>query len=181
MSSPNGRYDTIFISNYALINVIDELRRTPGVGDAILFGAADYSMRIWLRPDKLAQYSLTPSDVATAIREQNNQFAAGRFGEEPQKNKTAFTYSVSTQGRFSDPTEFENIILRTDEFGGALRIKDVARVELGARDYSLDATFNGRADGADRHLPAARRQRHPGDEGGQDAMERLVPALSRRT
>ena len=92
MSSPNGRYDTIFVSNYALINVIDELRRTPGVGDAILFGAADYSMRIWLRPDKLAQYSLTPSDVAIAVREQNNQFAAGRFGEEPQRDKTAFTY-----------------------------------------------------------------------------------------
>jgi multidrug efflux pump len=144
MSSPNGRYDTIFVSNYALINVIDELRRTPGVGDAILFGAADYSMRIWLRPDKLAQYNMTPSDVATAIREQNNQFAAGRFGEEPQREKTAFTYSVSTQGRFSDPKEFENIILRSDEFGGALRVKDVARVELGARDYSLDATFNGR-------------------------------------
>jgi multidrug efflux pump len=144
MSSPNGRYDTIFVSNYALINVIDELRRTPGVGDAILFGAADYSMRVWLRPDKLAEYGLTPSDVAMSIREQNNQFAAGRFGEEPQRNKTSFTYSVSTQGRFSDPKEFENIILRTDQFGGALRVKDVARVELGARDYSLDATFNGR-------------------------------------
>ncbi|ETR76327.1 transporter [Afipia sp. P52-10] len=144
MSSPGGRYDTIFVSNYALINVIDELRRTPGVGDAVLFGAADYSMRVWLRPDKLAQYNLTPSDIATAIREQNNQFSAGRFGEEPQKDKTAFTYSVSTQSRYSDPKEFENIILRSDEFGGALRIKDVARVELGARDYSLDATYNGR-------------------------------------
>jgi multidrug efflux pump len=143
MSSPGGRYDTIFISNYALINVIDELRRTPGVGDASLFGAADYSMRIWLRPDKLAQYNLTPSDVATAIREQNNQFAAGRFGEEPQKNPTVFTYSVTTQGRLSDPKEFENIILRTDEFGGALRIKDVARVELGSQNYAFSATFNG--------------------------------------
>jgi multidrug efflux pump len=143
MSSPGGRYDTIFISNYALINVIDELRRTPGVGDASLFGAADYSMRIWLRPDKLAQYSLTPSDVATAIREQNNQFAAGRFGEEPQKNPTVFTYTVTTQGRLSDPKEFENIILRTDEFGGALRIKDVARVELGSQNYAFSATFNG--------------------------------------
>jgi multidrug efflux pump len=143
MSSPGGRYDTIFISNYALINVIDELRRTPGVGDASLFGAADYSMRIWLRPDKLAQYSLTPSDVAAAIREQNNQFAAGRFGDEPQKNPTVFTYSVTTQGRLSDPKEFENIILRTDEFGGALRIKDVARVELGSQNYAFSATFNG--------------------------------------
>ena len=143
MSSPGGRHDTIFISNYALINVIDELRRTPGVGDASLFGAADYSMRIWLRPDKLAQYNLTPSDVAAAIREQNNQFAAGRFGDEPQKNPTVFTYSVTTQGRLTDVKEFENIILRTDERGGALRIKDVARVELGSQNYGFSATFNG--------------------------------------
>lgn len=143
MVSPNRTYDTVFISNYALINVIDELRRTPGVGDASLFGAADYSMRIWLRPDKLAQYNLAPADVATAIREQNQQFSAGRFGEEPQKNPPAFTYSVTTQGRLVDPKEFENIILRTDEFGGSLRIKDVARVELGAQNYAFSATFNG--------------------------------------
>jgi multidrug efflux pump len=143
MSSPSNRYDTIFIGNYALINVIDELRRTPGVGDASLFGASDYSMRIWLRPDKLAQYNLTPGDVAVAIREQNAQFAAGRFGEEPQKDPTAFTYSVMTQGRFADPKEFENIIIRSDAFGGALRVKDIARVELGALNYSFSATFNG--------------------------------------
>jgi multidrug efflux pump len=143
MSSPTNRYDTIYIGNYALINVVDELRRTPGVGDASLFGATDYSMRIWLRPDKLAQYSLTPGDVAAAIREQNAQFAAGRFGEEPQRDPTAFTYSVTTQGRFADPREFENIIIRSDEFGGALRVKDVSRVELGALNYSFSATFNG--------------------------------------
>ncbi|WP_322516078.1 multidrug efflux RND transporter permease subunit [Rhodopseudomonas palustris] len=143
MSSPGERYDTVFISNYALINIIDELRRTPGVGDASLFGASDYSMRIWLRPDKLAQFSLTPGDIAAAIREQNAQFAAGRFGEEPQKDPNAFTYSVTTQGRFADPSEFENIIIRSDEFGGALRVKDVARVELGALNYSFAATYNG--------------------------------------
>ena len=143
MSSPTGRYDTIFIGNYALINVIDELRRTPGVGDASLFGASDYSMRIWLRPDKLAQYNLTTGDIAAAIREQNAQFAAGRFGEEPQKDAATFTYSVTTQGRFADPREFENIIIRSDEFGGALRVKDIARVELGALNYSFSATYNG--------------------------------------
>jgi multidrug efflux pump len=106
-------------------------------------GASDYSMRIWLRPDKLAQYNLTPGDIAAAIREQNAQFAAGRFGEEPQKNPATFTYSVTTQGRFADPREFENIIIRSDEFGGALRVKDIARVELGALNYSFSATFNG--------------------------------------
>jgi multidrug efflux pump len=143
LSSPDRRYDTIYISNYALINIIDELRRTPGVGDASLFGASDYSMRIWLRPDKVAQYNLTPGDVAAAIRDQNAQFAAGRFAEEPTPGRQAFTYSVTTQGRFADPREFEQIVLRSDENGGALRLKDVARVELGSLNYSTVATLNG--------------------------------------
>ncbi|MFL4998399.1 MAG: efflux RND transporter permease subunit [Microvirga sp.] len=143
LSSPDRRYDTIYISNYALINIIDELRRTPGVGDALLFGASDYSMRIWLRPDKVAQYNLTPGDVAAAIRDQNAQFAAGRFAEEPTPSRQAFTYSVTTQGRFADPREFEQIVLRSDENGGALRLKDVARVELGSLNYSTISTLNG--------------------------------------
>jgi hydrophobe/amphiphile efflux-1 (HAE1) family protein len=143
MSSPDRRYDTIYISNYALINVIDELRRTPGVGDASLFGASDYSMRIWLKPDKVAQYNLTPSDIALAIREQNAQFAAGRFGEEPMAGTQAFTYSVTTPGRLADPREFENIILRSDPNGAALRLRDVARVELGSQNYATVATLNG--------------------------------------
>ncbi len=143
LSSPDRRYDTIYISNYALVNVIDELRRTPGVGDASLFGASDYAMRIWLRPDKVAQYDLTPADIAAAIREQNAQFAAGRFAEEPMPGRQAFTYSVTTQGRLADPREFEQIILRSDENGGALRLKDVARVELGSQNYSTVATLNG--------------------------------------
>src|SRR5919112_1592401 len=103
LSSPDRRFDTIYISNYALINIIDELRRVPGVGDASLFGATDYSMRIWLRPDKVAQYRLTPSDVAVAIRDQNAQFAAGRFAEEPMSANEPFTYSVTTRGRLADP------------------------------------------------------------------------------
>ena len=143
MSSPGSRYDTVFISNYALINVIDELRRLPGVGDAALFGASDYSMRIWLRPDKVAQYNLTPGDIAQAVREQNQQFAAGRFGEEPMKNLQTFTYSVTTPQRLVDPAQFEEIIIRSDESGGALRLKDVARVELGALTYGFSAIFNG--------------------------------------
>ncbi len=143
ISAPGDRYDTIFISNYALINIIDELRRTPGVGEASLFSASDYSMRIWLRPDKVAQYELTPSDIAAAIREQSSQFAAGRFAEEPMAGSQAFTYSVTTPGRLADPREFENIILRSDENGGALRLKNVARVELGAQTYGSSATLNG--------------------------------------
>src|SRR3954451_14552008 len=143
MSSPDRRYDTIFISNYALINVIDELRRTPGVGDANLFGASDYSMRIWLRPDKVAQYDLTPSDIAAAIREPNAQSAAGRFGEEPMSESQSFTFSVTTPSQLADPREFENIILRSDENGATLRLKDVARVELGSLNYSTVSTLNG--------------------------------------
>ncbi|ARS47666.1 multidrug efflux RND transporter permease subunit [Ectopseudomonas hydrolytica] len=146
--SPDDSRDPIFISNYALINVIDELKRLPGVGDASQFGSKDYSMRIWLRPDKLAQYNLTPTDVVNAIREQNSQFAAGSFGQQPLKEPQDFTYTVTTQGRFTDPKEFENVILRTDATGASLLLKDVARVELGAQDYSLVTTLNGQQNAA---------------------------------
>jgi len=146
--SPDGSRDPIFISNYALINVIDELKRLKGVGDASQFGSKDYSMRIWLRPDKLAQYNLTPTDVVNAIQEQNSQFAAGSFGKQPLTQEQDFTYTVTTQGRFADPKEFENIILRTDATGASLLLKDVARVELGAQDYSLVTTLNGQQNAA---------------------------------
>ncbi len=142
--SPEGTYDPLFISNYALLNALDELVRIPGVGDASLFGAQDYSMRIWLRPDKLAQADLTPSDVAAAIREQNAQFAAGRLGAEPSPEGQAFTFAVTTRGQMNSAAEFEEIILRADEDGGVLRLGDVARAELGAQDYSFSATYNGR-------------------------------------
>jgi multidrug efflux pump len=143
MYSPDGSRDPVFLSNYALVNVIDEIKRLPGVGDASQFGAKDYAMRIWLRPDKLAQYGMTPSDVRQAIGGQNSQFAAGSFGQQPMPDDQAFTYSVTTQGRFADVAEFENILLRTDANGASLRLKDVARVELGARDYAFQATLNG--------------------------------------
>ena len=143
MDSPEGRYDTIFVSNYALVNVIDELKRVQGVGDAMIFGAKDYSMRIWLRPDKLAQLKLTPADVAAAVREQNSQYAAGRIGEEPQPAPVDVNYMVITQGRLATAEEFENIILRADPDGSTLRLKDVARVELGSKDYSFVGTRMG--------------------------------------
>jgi multidrug efflux pump len=145
MYSPNGRYDPIFVSNYALLNVLDEVRRVPGVGDASLIGTQDYSMRVWLRPDKLAQYKLTPSDVAAAIQEQNSQFAAGAFGQAPMKNPQAFTYTAITQGRMVDPKQFEEIILKADNSGATLRLKDVARIELGAQDYGFRGIYNGKS------------------------------------
>ena len=143
MRSTSKRYDTVFVSNYALLNVLDELKRIKGVSDASLFASQDYSMRIWLSPDKLADYNLTPQDVIAAIQEQNSQFAAGQFGQEPMDEYLAYTYSVNTKGRLVDEKEFGDIILRSDEKGGMLRLKDVARIELGAQDYSVSSKFNG--------------------------------------
>ncbi|MEO9385611.1 efflux RND transporter permease subunit, partial [Chromobacterium phragmitis] len=142
--SPDNSHDTLFISNYALLNVVDELKRVPGVGDVVNFAGQDYSMRIWLKPDKLAQLKLTPSDVAAAIREQNSQFAAGKLGAEPTPKKLDFTYTVTTQGRLSEPEEFENIIVRSNPDGSAVKLKDVARVELGALSYDFHGKHNGK-------------------------------------
>lgn len=141
--SPEGKQDTLFLSNYALLNVLDELVRLPGIGSAELFGAQDYSMRIWLRPDKLAKFELTPSDVAAAIREQNAQFAAGAIGAEPSEKGNAFTFTVATRGQLTTPAEFENIILRSGIDGATLRVGDIARAELGAQNYAFAATHNG--------------------------------------
>ena len=143
MRSTSDRYKTVYVSNYALLNVLDEIKRIKGVGSASLFASQDYSMRIWLSPDKLADYNMTPQDVISAIQEQNSQFAAGQFGQEPMDESVAFTYSVNTKGRLVDEKEFGNIILRSDDKGGMLRLKDVARIELGAQDYSVSSTFNG--------------------------------------
>jgi len=144
LDSPDGRYDRLFVSNYATSNVIDELRRIPGVGSMQVFGARDYSIRIWLRPDRLAQYGLTPADVAAAVREQNTQSASGRLGDEPMTQRVDLTLSVSTQGRLSDPAQFERIVLKTGTSGQIVRLGDVARVELGARDYGFGLTRKGR-------------------------------------
>ena len=142
LDSPDGRYDEVYMSNYALVNIIDELKRLPGVGEAMVFGARDYSMRVWLRPDKLAQLGLTPADVAEAIQEQNSQFAAGSIGGTPQDSPVQLTYKVTTQGRLVTPEEFGDIILRTGTDGSVLRVKDVARIELGAVNYSVESKLS---------------------------------------
>ncbi|WP_047243063.1 efflux RND transporter permease subunit [Chromobacterium subtsugae] len=138
-----GRYDTLYMSNYALLNVVDELKRIPGVGDVINFAGRDYSMRIWLKPDRLAQLKLTPSDVVAAIREQNAQFAAGKLGAEPSNQALDFTYTVTTRGRMSTPEEFSNIIVRANPDGSAVLLKEVAKVELGALNYDFNGKING--------------------------------------
>lgn len=144
MYSPDESIDSVVISNYALVNVIDEIRRIPGVGAVSNFVAQDYAMRVWLRPDRLAQLNLTPSDVSSAISEQNAQFSAGKVGAEPMETPAEFTYTISTQGRLETVEEFENIILRSDVDGSVLRLKDVARIELGAQNYDTSATINGK-------------------------------------
>ncbi len=143
LTSPDGRYSVVELSNYALVNIIDDLKRVPGVGDASIFGAKDYAIRVWLKPDKLAQLKLTPSDVISAIQEQNSQFATGRIGQMPTSPGTEMSYAIKTLGRLSTPEEFEEIILRGDKDGEILRLRDVATVELGAKDYEFFGTQNG--------------------------------------
>lgn len=141
--SPGHVYDTTFLSNYALINVLDDLKRLPGVSDAWLWGARDYAMRIWLKPDRMAQLGLTADDVAAAVRSQNMQFAAGKLGQPPVDDDTGRSYSLIVKGRLDSPEEFGDIVLRSNPDGSSLRLKDIARVELGALTYE----FTGKLDG----------------------------------
>lgn len=142
--SPDERYDTTFLSNYATLRVKDELIRVPGVGEVTVFGARDYSMRIWLDPDQLKARGLTTTDVMAALQEQNVQVAAGQIGEPPAPSGQSFQFTINTQGRLREAEEFGNIILKTGEGGRLTRLQDVARVELGARSYSDFAEWKGK-------------------------------------
>jgi HAE1 family hydrophobic/amphiphilic exporter-1/multidrug efflux pump len=142
--SPDGRYDDIFTSNYVTLNVLDALKRVPGTTNVQIFGAKDYAMRIWLKPDRMAQFKLTTSDVAGAINEQNAQFAAGKVGQSPIGGPQELVYTITTRGRMSEPREFEEIIVRSNPDGSAVRLRDVARVELGGKDYDFIGRINGR-------------------------------------
>lgn len=143
LQSDKGRYNTLFLSNYAAINLVDELKRLKGVGDVTIFGAQDYSMRVWLKPDRMAQLGITTSDIASAIQAQNAQNAAGKIGQEPAPSSQQLVYTVTAKGRLLTPEEFGNIIIRASGPGGALRLKDVARIELGAYSYEQSVTLNG--------------------------------------
>jgi multidrug efflux pump len=135
--SPNNRYDLLYLANYAQLRVRDELRRIDGVGDVQVLGAGEYSMRVWLDPEKVAALNLTASDVIGAIRAQNVQVAAGQLGSPPAPNAAQFQLLVDTQGRLVTEEEFENIVIKTGERGQIARLKDVARVELGSSTYAL--------------------------------------------
>lgn len=140
--SPDNRYDALYLSNYVTQNVLDAIKRVPGTTNVQIFGAKDYAMRIWMRPDRMAQLGVTVGDIATAVTEQNAQYAAGKIGA-PPGNTEEMTLTVTAKGRLLEPEEFANIIIKTDRSGATIRVKDVARVELGSKDYNLYGRVNG--------------------------------------
>ncbi len=143
LNSPKSTFDTLFLSNYATQNVLDELKRIPGAADVSIFGARDYSMRIWLKPDRMAQLGLTTGDITSAINAQNAQYAAGKIGAEPALKGQELVYTVTARGRLIQPEDFGQIILRSTGATGVLRLKDVARIELGAQSYDVKNSVNG--------------------------------------
>jgi HAE1 family hydrophobic/amphiphilic exporter-1 len=143
LTSPDQRYDTLYLANFATLRLIDELKRIGGVGDVNLFGGSDYSMRIWLDPAKLKSRGLTAEEVTSAIREQNVQVAAGQIGQPPAPVGQAFQYAINSLGRLQDVEQFEEIILKAGDMGSVTRLRDVARVELGSQNYNQYAQLNG--------------------------------------
>ena len=144
LTSPDDRYDMLYLSNYAALNVKDELARLDGVGDVQLFGMGNYSLRVWLDPNKVASRNLTASDVVNAIRQQNRQVAAGSLGAPPSAGDNSFQLSINTQGRLVSEEEFENIIIRAGDNGEITRLKDIARIELGSSQYALRSLLNNK-------------------------------------
>ena len=144
--SPDGTRTDIETSNFVTLNVLDAVKRVPGTTSVQIFGAKDYAMRVWIRPDRLAQLKITTADIARAISAQNAQFAAGKVGQSPTGGAQEMVYTITTQGRLTEPQQFEQIVLRAaGNGGGVVRLGDVARVELGAKDYDFIGRINGRA------------------------------------
>jgi HAE1 family hydrophobic/amphiphilic exporter-1 len=142
--SPNQTYDNIFLANYAYINLVDQLTRVPGISNVQVFGAGQYAMRLWVRPDQLAQLGITVPDIINAVQEQNTVNPAGQIGSEPIPKGQQFTYTVRAQGRLGTPEEFGNIVIRANPDGSLVRVKDIARVDLGAQTYNLKGRLNGK-------------------------------------
>ncbi|UJP03849.1 MAG: multidrug efflux RND transporter permease subunit [Nitrosomonas sp.] len=143
LSSTDPKHDNVYLSNYALLRILDNVKRLPGVGDAIIFGGQNYSMRLILDPVRMAQLNVTPTEIAAVVREQNRDFPAGRIGREPTPHGTELTIPVITRGRMSEVKEFENMIVRAYPDGSMVRLQDVARIELGAQSYDLQGRWNG--------------------------------------
>lgn len=144
LDSPSGRYDSLYLRNYAQLKVKDELARLPGVGQVQIFGAGEYAMRIWLDPTKVAARGMTAGDVVSAIQEQNVQVSAGQLGAEPMPNKSDFLLSINAQGRLTSEEEFGNIILKSGDNGQIVRLRDVARIEMGSGSYALRSQLNNK-------------------------------------
>jgi HAE1 family hydrophobic/amphiphilic exporter-1 len=142
--SPHGTYNDRFLANYAYINLNDQLTRVKGIGNVQIFGAGQYAMRLWVKPDQLAKLQITVPEIISAIQTQNTVNPAGQVGSEPAPKGQEFTYSVRAQGRLTSPEEFANIVVRETPDSGIVRVKDVARVELGSQDYSVTGRFNGK-------------------------------------
>src|SRR5438093_12637565 len=142
--SPNERYDMTYLRNYALLNVKDRLERVLGVVQELLLGSGDYSMRVWLDPRKVAERNLSANDVVRAIREQNVQAAAGVLGASPGAEKIDLQLSINAQGRLSSEEEFGDIIVKTEANGAVTRLRDVARIELGASEYALRSLLDNK-------------------------------------
>ncbi len=144
LNSPKGTYDARFLANYTYINLNDQLTRVPGIGSVQVFGAGQYAMRLWVKPDQLAKLGITVPEIVTAIQTQNTVNPAGQVGSEPAPKGQEFTYSVRARGRRTSPEEFEQIVVRETPDGGIVRVKDVARVELGSQDYTVIGRFNSK-------------------------------------
>lgn len=144
LTSTNPKHDRLFLSNYATLNVLDEFKRVKGVGDSLIFGGQDYAMRVWLRPDRMAQLGVTTTDIASAINAQNNQYAAGKIGQDPAPSSQQLVYTVTAKGRLVDPAQFGNIIIKANGPKGILYLKDVASIELGAQSYNVNSALDGK-------------------------------------
>ena len=179
---PKGTYDPLFLSNYAYINLNDPMTRVPGIGQVQIFGAGQYAMRLWVNPDTLAKLDITVNEIVSALQAQNTVNPAGQVGGEPVPPGQEFTYTVRAQGRLASVEEFENVVVRAKPDGSLVRVKDVARVELGAQTYNQQGRLNGRPAVDHRHLPAARLERHRHHAGRDEADgggEGAVPARPR--
>src|SRR5262245_14081572 len=143
LTSPEGNYDTLFMSNYAFINIVDEYQRIPGSGDVAIISHKDFGMRVWLRPDDMAKLGVSGTDVMNAIKEQNVEAAAGKIGQAPTPMGQVFEYPVRVKGRLTSPEEFGDIIVRAKADGAIVHLKDIGRVELGSKMYSANTELNG--------------------------------------
>src|SRR3954468_16571124 len=189
--SPNGRYDAKFLANYSYINLNDQLTRVPGIGNVQVFGAGQYAMRLWVKPDQLSKLGITVPDIITAVQKQNTVNPAGQVGSEPIPSGQKFTYTVRAQGRLQTPEEFGEIVVRANADGSFVRVKDIARIDLGAQTYNLKGRLNGqpsailalyqlpgsnavKAAQAVRQLMNEAKQRFPGDMDFEVSLDQTL-------